>query len=80
MISINEKRVDEIYRKLLLEGHPASKANSLAVDLYLKEAILAEKLQNYRMQELLRLQRNTAAQARAQRPRQTAWRTINANI
>lgn len=77
---INENRVDEIYHQLLLEGHSASQANSLAVDMYLKEAIFAEKLRNYRMQEMLKRPRNEAAAAREKRQKQTAWREINANI
>lgn len=80
MIDIDEARVDKIRNDLILSGTPFSQANSMAVDIYLKEAIMEERMRKKALADLYRMPYNTAARARAKRPTQTTWRNPHANI
>lgn len=79
MITIDEARVDRIRLDLLNLGHSWAESNRMAVDMYLKEGILQEKLRKHALAELARMPYNTAQRAVRMRPTQTAWRQ-GANI
>lgn len=79
MITIDDRRIDEIKIGLLQQGHTWAKANSMAVDIYITEQIQKEKM----MKKVLHdAEQHTKPSdiVYAKRKRQKEWRNAHANV
>ncbi len=76
-MGIVPSQVDKMRNDLILLGHSWREANSMAADAYV---LRHAKVERIRKNIAASMPYNTAKPKRPNRPTQTAWRSIHANI